>query len=308
MSKVAILTSVVMTLLVGGGKIEWSKFTLEEGLAESKRSGKPVFAYFTSGCTFSKQQDEGAFSNDEVVARTRQFICVKVNCAERKVLAQYKKQYKFLGTPTVLVLDGEGRGLATFDGLTTAAEFIKKLDEVLLAMGPQGGVAPSSGLPQDARAKEILARIEKELAESHQRLQNDVEQIVRSELEKAWVAKTIQPPPVEPPKEGPKEAPWEERKPAYFGIQPETLTDGERAELDIEPPYGFRLYEVKKGSPAEAAGLKPGDILLAIGGMSVSEETMGDRMAAYRAGDTVEVTILRDGKKMTLKVTFTERK
>jgi len=71
---------------------------------------------------------------------------------------------------------------------------------------------------------------------------------------------------------------------------------------------GVRLSGVRAGSPAEAAGLKADDILVAIGGMKTPDlQSMTDALRAHKPGDTVELEILRDGKPVTLTATLGTR-
>ncbi len=185
-----------LAIALAGGKIEWSKLTIDEALAESKKSGKPVLAYFAAdACPFCKQQDEQAFSDDEVVRRATSFICVKIDVTDKEARKKAKARFTFIGTPHVIVFDGAGKRLAEFDGLTVAAKFIEKLDTIVAP--PKAGVAPSGA--QDDRSRQILERIDKEMAEAEKRLRADIAKIVKSELEKAGVAKTTQPPPKDPP-------------------------------------------------------------------------------------------------------------
>ena len=80
--------------------------------------------------------------------------------------------------------------------------------------------------------------------------------------------------------------------------------------LGIIPDYmydkgGLRADGVSSGKPAEKAGMKAGDVIIKLGDHEVKD--MGGYMSAlskFHKGDITEVTIIRDGKEMKLKVTF----
>ncbi|RYX78345.1 PDZ domain-containing protein [bacterium] len=62
---------------------------------------------------------------------------------------------------------------------------------------------------------------------------------------------------------------------------------------------------VVSGSPAEKAGLKDKDIITKVNNIDVgSKGSVASLIAEYAPGDTVELTVLRDGKTITLKVTL----
>jgi S1-C subfamily serine protease len=63
---------------------------------------------------------------------------------------------------------------------------------------------------------------------------------------------------------------------------------------------------VKPGSPAEKAGLTGDDIMTKLGNTQI--KNIYDLMTAlgtFKPGDVADVTVLRDGKPRTMKVTFT---
>jgi serine protease Do len=71
---------------------------------------------------------------------------------------------------------------------------------------------------------------------------------------------------------------------------------------------GVVLAAVAPGSPAEAAGLEPGDIITAINGTAVSDpQSFVQRANRGRAGDVLTFQILRDGKKQDVNVTLAPR-
>jgi serine protease Do len=65
---------------------------------------------------------------------------------------------------------------------------------------------------------------------------------------------------------------------------------------------------IAPGSPAEKAGLKAGDIILEIEGITVdSEHPLDALLTSYAPGQSVKLTILRDGKQMDVSVTLGTR-
>jgi S1-C subfamily serine protease len=72
-----------------------------------------------------------------------------------------------------------------------------------------------------------------------------------------------------------------------------------------ESPGGVRITGVRAGSPAEAAGLRGGDIIVKMGDADVADlQAMTDVLRSHKAGDTVDLVYLRDGQRISTKVTF----
>jgi aminopeptidase N len=64
---------------------------------------------------------------------------------------------------------------------------------------------------------------------------------------------------------------------------------------------GFRLSGVAPGSPAEAAGLREGDVIVAISGREVAGlKGFSDILKSLNPGDRISVTFLRDGRERTV--------
>ena len=95
---------------------------------------------------------------------------------------------------------------------------------------------------------------------------------------------------------------------AYLGVRTTDLSpeDAERFGLPVES--GAIVEQVEPGSGADAAGVRRGDIIVQLGDDPI--ENAGDLFGAlrdYQPGDTVELTVVRDGEEQTLDVTLDER-
>ena len=92
---------------------------------------------------------------------------------------------------------------------------------------------------------------------------------------------------------------------AYLGVNPET---GD-AEVDGEVRAGARVSLVEGGSPADKAGLKKDDVIIAIDGKTTSKgSALTGYVRQYSANDKVKLTVIRDSKKQDIDVTLAERK
>jgi hypothetical protein len=75
-----------------------------------------------------------------------------------------------------------------------------------------------------------------------------------------------------------------------------------------ESPGGVRLTGVREGSPAAAAGLQAGDVLVRIGDMNVKDlYDMTEALRSHAPGDVVKVVFLRDGERHEVTATLGTR-
>jgi serine protease Do len=89
----------------------------------------------------------------------------------------------------------------------------------------------------------------------------------------------------------------------WLGVTGEALSAEIAESLGFEKPGGVVVKELFPGGPADKAGLKPGDVLLAINGREVQDpQGMAFRLATLPIGDAAKVTIVRKGEKMDLPV------
>ncbi|HEY9167697.1 MAG TPA: Do family serine endopeptidase [Candidatus Kryptonia bacterium] len=77
--------------------------------------------------------------------------------------------------------------------------------------------------------------------------------------------------------------------------------------LGLPKPEGVWVQDVIGGSPAEAAGVKAGDVILSVDGKDVNAANeLQVLIAEHKPGDVVVLKIFRDGKSITKEVTLTE--
>lgn len=94
----------------------------------------------------------------------------------------------------------------------------------------------------------------------------------------------------------------------YFGIEFDNVTQDVVAQLDLNVQNGVIVLGVADGGPAEQAGVQVGDVVVAIGGIEINQDTsFSEALFEYEPGDTVEVTIVREGEELTLEVTLAQR-
>jgi Do/DeqQ family serine protease len=90
---------------------------------------------------------------------------------------------------------------------------------------------------------------------------------------------------------------------AYLGINyvPEGFTDEQKKEMGWKESDGVYITGVQAGGAAATAGLKIGDVVLKVNGVTVtSGPEMQEQVTRYKPGDKVTLTYLRDGKENTI--------
>jgi hypothetical protein len=94
----------------------------------------------------------------------------------------------------------------------------------------------------------------------------------------------------------------------WLGADVVDVTKAEADKLGWETPHGAKLGVVASGSPAEKAGLKSGDIILAIDTTFIdTSSNVGAIIAAKHAGDELRLQVLSGGRERRIAVTIAER-
>jgi serine protease Do len=91
----------------------------------------------------------------------------------------------------------------------------------------------------------------------------------------------------------------------WLGVQIQSVTPDLADNLGVKNAAGALVAEAQKDSPAAAAGVKSGDVIIAVDGEAVADpHELARRIAALGPKKTAKLSIVRDGSPMTIDVTL----
>jgi len=97
------------------------------------------------------------------------------------------------------------------------------------------------------------------------------------------------------------------RSPAYLGVSSVTVTEATKARLGVSTASGAYISSVGAGTPAEAAGIRIGDVVTAVGTDKVtSSDDLGTAVRKHQPGEKVDVKYQRGGTEKTVSVTLAQ--
>jgi S1-C subfamily serine protease len=89
----------------------------------------------------------------------------------------------------------------------------------------------------------------------------------------------------------------------YLGVSLETLTTQLRNQYDFTPTAGAVVLQVVPGSPADRAGLREGDVIVAFDGKAVtSADQLGTAVQDAMPGSTVAIGLYRASARLTFQI------
>jgi S1-C subfamily serine protease len=95
---------------------------------------------------------------------------------------------------------------------------------------------------------------------------------------------------------------------AFLGITPQAITPEIADQLGLDRTTGVLVSEVEQGGPAADAGIQPGDVLTRMGSRELEGvEDLLDELRQHKAGDHVQITLVRGGRTQQVEVTLAER-
>lgn len=94
----------------------------------------------------------------------------------------------------------------------------------------------------------------------------------------------------------------------YLGVRVQSMTEELREYFKAPRGRGVLVSRVEEDTPAAKAGLRAGDVIIAVNGKGIAERgDIAEALADKEPGDTVPVKIVRDGSEKTLTVEIAER-
>ena len=91
----------------------------------------------------------------------------------------------------------------------------------------------------------------------------------------------------------------------FIGISFGALTPGLARQLGTNAQNGVVIGQVAAGSPAEQAGLRSGDVIVAIGGQQITDEsTLPSVLSQHKPGDNLTLSIVRGGQQQDMQLTL----
>ncbi|MCR4268383.1 DegQ family serine endoprotease [Nitratireductor sp. ZSWI3] len=93
----------------------------------------------------------------------------------------------------------------------------------------------------------------------------------------------------------------------WLGVQIQPVSKDIAESVGLDEEKGALVADAQDGEPAAKAGIRSGDIIVALDGQTVdSPKELARRVAGFAPGNEVDVTVWRDGKTQDLKVKLSD--
>jgi len=93
---------------------------------------------------------------------------------------------------------------------------------------------------------------------------------------------------------------------AFLGVTSQTFDSGLASQTGLPVDHGALVLDIAPGGPADQAGIRPGDVIVAFDGKPVNgSDDLGRDILARKPGDKVTIQLVRaDGSKQTVTATL----
>jgi 2-alkenal reductase len=91
----------------------------------------------------------------------------------------------------------------------------------------------------------------------------------------------------------------------YIGVSYQQVDPQVASQLNLNTTNGIVVTQVDPSSPAAKAGLKEGDVILAINCQTIDQDhVLTGLMLTHKPGETVNLSVLRNGQQMQMSITL----
>ena len=98
------------------------------------------------------------------------------------------------------------------------------------------------------------------------------------------------------------------RVPSFLGVSTQTVTPALAQQQGLQAQAGAYVAQVTAGSPAAKAGIQRGDVIIEIGGTTVTQSSdVLTAVRSHRPSDTLDIVVDRGGTSHTFHATLVER-
>ena len=92
----------------------------------------------------------------------------------------------------------------------------------------------------------------------------------------------------------------------YLGVVVTSVNPFSAEYLGVDEYSGAYVKDVSPDGPAQLAGLQPGDVIIAIDDKPIdTSDALIIMVRSHQVGDTITMTVIRDGEEMQLEATLT---
>lgn len=107
--------------------IAWSA-SLDTAMQQAKQTRKPVLLSFrTPGCGWCKKMDAETFSDPQVEAMSRRYVCVRL---DSEMEPETVARYGVFEYPLTLITDAQGKEILRIPGYVSPDRFAPALDKL----------------------------------------------------------------------------------------------------------------------------------------------------------------------------------
>ncbi|MEX2214063.1 MAG: PDZ domain-containing protein [Phycisphaeraceae bacterium] len=98
------------------------------------------------------------------------------------------------------------------------------------------------------------------------------------------------------------------KKMTHLGVATSPVAPQVAAQLKLPEGFGLTVDFIEPESPADKAGLKQHDVIIKLGDQKlVNVMQLGTLVRAHKAGDTIDLTVIREGKEQVVKAVLVEK-